>query len=394
MSARSYLDWNATAPLRPQARAAMIAALDAVGNPSSIHHDGRAARHVVERARAEVAALVGAEPRNVVFTSGGTEANAMALTPAIETPRQRRCGRLMMSAVEHASVRTGGAFAPAAVEDIAVTADGVADLGALERRLAACRDADDGPPLVSIMAANNETGVIEPVADAAALVHASGGLLHVDAVQVAGRIAFDLAASGADLITVSAHKLGGPKGAGALVRRDAALHFPVPLVRGGGQERGARAGTENVAAIAGFGAAAQAARAALAADGARMRGLRDRLEAGLRAAGGPAVVVFGAGAARLPNTSLFAAPGVRAETALINLDLEGFSVSSGSACSSGKVTVSHVLTAMGVAADLAAGAIRVSVGAATAESDIDGFLKAWRKLVSGLSKGPGGGVAA
>ena len=399
-SARSYLDWNATAPLRAEARDAMLEALEAVGNPSSVHHEGRAARHVVERARLEVAALLGAEPGNVVFTSGGTESNAMALNPAIETPRQRNSGQLLVSAVEHVSVLAGGGFAAGAVEAIPVTADGVVDLGALERRLAElarslARDGS-GPPLVSIMAANNETGVIEPVAEAAALVHAAGGLLHVDAVQALGRIPFDLARSGADLVTVSAHKLGGPKGAGALVRRDATLHFAAPLVRGGGQERGARAGTENVAAIAGFGAAARAAGAGLKDAAARMRALRDRLEAGLLAAApaaSPAVMVFGRGAGRLPNTSLFAAPGVRAETALIGLDLAGFSVSSGSACSSGKVTVSHVLTAMGVAKDLAGGAIRVSVGHATPENDIDGFLKAWRKLISGLSSRKSGPAA-
>jgi cysteine desulfurase len=289
----------------------------------------------------------------------------------------------MMSAVEHASVRAGGGFGAGQVEEIPVTADGAVDLAALERRLAD-RQRDGGrPPLVSIMAANNETGVIQPVEAAAALVHAAGGLLHVDAVQVAGRIAFDIGQSGADLATLSAHKLGGPQGVGALIRRSSALHFAHPLVKGGGQERGARAGTENVAGIAGFGAAATAASAAMRADAARTRALRDRLEAGL--VNSP-TVVFGRNADRLPNTSLFAAPGMRAETALINLDLDGFALSSGSACSSGKVAVSHVLAAMGVPADLAAGAIRVSIGPATGENDIDRFLMAWIKLLAGLSK--------
>jgi cysteine desulfurase len=289
----------------------------------------------------------------------------------------------MMSAVEHASVRAGGGFGAGQVEEILVTADGAVDLAALERRLAD-RQRDGGrPPLVSIMAANNETGVIQPVEAAAALVHAAGGLLHVDAVQVAGRIAFDIGQSGADLATLSAHKLGGPQGVGALIRRSSALHFAHPLVKGGGQERGARAGTENVAGIAGFGAAATAASAAMRADAARTRALRDRLEAGL--VNSP-TVVFGRNADRLPNTSLFAAPGMRAETALINLDLDGFALSSGSACSSGKVAVSHVLAAMGVPADLAAGAIRVSIGPATGENDIDRFLMAWIKLLAGLCK--------
>jgi len=240
------------------------------------------------------------------------------------------------------------------------------------------------------MAANNETGVIQPVEAAATLVHAAGGLLHVDAVQVAGRVPFDIGRSGADLVTLSAHKLGGPKGAGALIRRLEGLHLAQPLLRGGGQERGLRAGTENVAGIAGFGAAAAAAMLGMAAEGERMRSLRDRLEAGFDS--GP-TVVFGRNAHRLPNTSLFAAPSLRAESALINLDLAGFAVSSGSACSSGKVTASHVLAAMGVPVNLSSGAIRVSVGPGTSENDIDLFLKAWMKLQSGLSKGKRGFAA-
>jgi cysteine desulfurase len=392
MTERVYLDWNATAPLRPEARDAMTAALGLVGNPSSVHHEGRAARRLIEEARERVAALVGAEPRNVVFTSGGTEANMMALSRALETPENTRgFERLMVSAVEHASVRAGGSFAADQVEEIPVTADGVIDLGALERRLIALERQGARPPLVSIMAANNETGVVQPVGAAAALVHAAGGLLHVDAVQVTGRIPFDIRSSGVDLITVSAHKLGGPKGVGALVKRSATLHLAEPLLRGGGQERGARAGTENVAGIAGFGAAAASAMATMAADCERMRSLRDRLEAGL--AGSP-TVVFGCDAERLPNTSLFAAPGMRAETAVINLDLMGFAVSSGSACSSGKVASSHVLAAMGVPGDLGAGAIRASIGPHTGENEIDLFLKAWRKLLAGLSKGGKSGLAA
>jgi cysteine desulfurase len=315
----------------------------------------------------------------------------MALSPALGIPRgagHAGFDRLMMSAVEHASVRAGGGFAAGQIEDIPVTADGVVDLVALERRLGDLQGEGSPPPLVSIMAANNETGVLQPVEAAAGLVHAAGGVLHVDAVQVVGRLPFDIGRSGADLVTVSAHKLGGPQGVGALVRRSAALHFAEPLIRGGGQERGARAGTENVAGIAGFGAAAVAA--AASTDVERMRALRDGLEAGLaELTCGPAVV-FGRDAARLPNTSLFAAPGIRAETALIKLDLDGFAVSSGAACSSGKVTVSHVLTAMGVPPALAAGAIRVSIGPGTGENDIDRFLKAWTKLVSGLSKGKSG----
>lgn len=379
MGERIYLDWNATAPLRPEARAAMVAALDAVGNPSSVHKEGRAARHLIEAARENVAALIGAEPRNVIFTSGGTEANALALTPHLacgsdEAPR----GRLLLSAIEHASVRAGGRFTADRVEEIPVNADGVVDLGALERRLA---ELAGSRPLVSIMHANNETGVLQPIAAAAAIVHASGGLLHVDAVQSVGKIPFDINPLGADLVTLSAHKLGGPKGVGALVLRSAGLHVADPLIRGGGQERGLRAGTENVAGIVGFGAAASAARAQ-SEEACRIKALRERLEAGLERA----AIVFGAGVKRLPNTTLFAVPGVKAETALIALDLAGFAVSSGSACSSGKVSASHVLAAMGVPAALAAGAIRVSIGYATTEGDIDLFLRAWTKLSVGLSK--------
>jgi len=384
MSERIYLDWNATAPLRPEARAAMIAALDHLGNPSSVHHEGRAARHLIEQAREQVAALVGAEPRNVVFTSGGTEANLMALSPALETLENKSgFDRLMISAVEHASVRAGGSFASHQVEEIPVTPDGVVDIRALKCRLTELQRQGARPPLVSIMAANNETGVIQPVEAAAAALHAIGGLVHVDAVQVAGRIPFDISRSGADLVTVSAHKLGGPKGVGALIRRSSALHLAEPLLRGGGQERGARAGTENVAGIAGFGAAATSAIATIAVDAERMRSLHDKLEAGLER--GP-TVVFGRNVARLPNTSLFAAPGLRAETALINLDLAGFALSSGSACSSGKVAASHVLAAMGVPRNLSSGAIRLSIGPSTCENEIDFFLNAWMKLVAGLSK--------
>jgi cysteine desulfurase len=242
MATAAYLDWNATAKLRPEAQAAVARALDVTGNPSSVHSAGRAARRLIEDARDKVAALVGVTSRDVVFTSGGTEANMLALSPALGEV-------LLISAIEHPSVRSGGRFA--AAEDIAVTPAGVVDLAALERQLAG-----RSRPLVSLMLANNETGVIQPVAEAAALVHAAGGLLHVDAVQGPGRITCDFKALGADLMTLSSHKIGGPQGVGALIRRDGlALD---PQVKGGGQERGARAGTENVAGIAGFGAAAEA----------------------------------------------------------------------------------------------------------------------------------------
>lgn len=384
MTERTYLDWNATAPIRPEARAAMIAALDETGNPSSVHREGRAARRIIEQARERVARLVGTEPRNVIFTSGGTEANSLALTPAIEHSQDcKRFGRLIVSAIEHASVRCGGRFPANEVEDFGATPEGVVDLAALEGRLSECRWDGKLSPLVSVMAANNETGVIQPVKAVADLVHQAGGLLHVDAVQAIGRIPWTINDMEADLVTISAHKIGGPQGVGALIKRSAAIHIAEPSIRGGGQERGSRAGTENVPGIAGFGAAAASALANMAEEADRMRFVRDRLEAGL--SDGPAII-FGRGADRLPNTSLFAVSGLRSETALINLDLDGLSVSSGSACSSGKVTASHVLAAMGVPAALVSGAIRVSIGPTTSENEVDLFLEAWTKLLSGLSK--------
>ena len=374
MTERIYLDWNATAPLRSEARAAALAALDVIGNPSSVHGEGRAARRLIEQAREQVAALVGAEPRNVVFTSGGTEANMLALVPLAARER------LLTSAIEHPSVLAGGRFPAGNVERLPVTARGEVDLAALEQRLAALRDR----ALVSIMAANNETGVIQPVAQVARLVHSAGGLLHVDAVQAAGRIGWDINAMGADLVTLSAHKVGGLKGVGALIGRTGLDAFK-PLITGGGQERGARAGTENVAGIAGFGAAAAAVCASLAAEAARTGALRERLETGLKAAS-PQVVVFGIEAERLPNTTLFAVPGMKAETAVIAFDLEGVAVSAGAACSSGKVQASHVLAAMGVPPQLARAAVRVSLGPTTTESDVEGFIAAWIKVSGALLK--------
>jgi cysteine desulfurase len=393
MTERIYLDWNATAPLRPAARAAMLAALDQTGNPSSVHTEGRAARHLVEVAREQVAALVGTETGNVVFTSGGTEANTLALSPAIERPGNRQpLDRLLVSAIEHPSVTSGGRFAREKIEEIPVTPDGIVDLSVLEIRLKELASAGQRV-LVSIMHANNETGVVQPVAAAAAMVHAAGSVLHVDAVQTAGRISCEIKALGADLLTISGHKLGGPQGVGALIRGSDGLHLADPLIKGGGQERGARAGTENVAAIAGFGAAARAAAAARDADGARIGALRQRLEAGLMAVA-PNSVIFGSGAERLPNTTLFAVPGLKAETALMALDLDGIAASSGSACSSGKVTASRVVKAMGVAPELGAGAVRLSLGQDTTEDEIERLISAWRKLVSRLSNGVNRGLAA
>ena len=383
MTQQAYLDWNATAPLRPQARAAMLAATDVVGNPSSVHAQGRAARRLLEDAREQIAALVGAQPREVVFTSGGTEANMLALTPVIEAGSEKAPrDKLFISAIEHPSIRAGGRFSPTVIEDIPVDGCGRIDLGNLERRLTALA-ASGSRPLVSIMLANNETGVIQPIAQAASLVHAVGGLLHVDAVQGPGRIVCDFNELGADLLTLSAHKLGGPQGVGALIKRSD-LHIE-PLIKGGGQERGERAGTENVAGIAGFGAAAEAARTSFAEESAQMATLRARLETGIRQVHS-GTLIFGSESERLPNTTLFTVPGMKAETAVIAFDLDGIAVSSGAACSSGKVAPSLVLAAMGIAPELARGAIRVSLGYATTEHEVEAFLSAWAKLAGTLYK--------
>jgi cysteine desulfurase len=370
---RTYLDHNATAPLRPQARAAMVAALEAVGKPSSVHADGRAARAVVEQARDAVAALAGAMPVDVVFTSGGTEANAMALAQGAAT-------RLLVGAGEHVCVLEGHGFSRDDTEVVPLLSDGRIDLAWLEQRLAGL--AGDGQrPLVALQLANNETGVLQPVRAAADLAHAAGGVLHCDAVQAAGRIALDITALGVDTMALSAHKIGGPQGAGALIMRPG--HHLAAWLRGGGQERGRRAGTENVAGIAGFGAAAAVAREMLAAEAGRLAALRDHFEQGVLAAA-PDTVIFGRGAPRLPNTSSFALPGLTAETALIAFDLSGIALSSGAACASGKVARSHVLDAMGVEPALAAGALRASLGWSTTESDVSLALRGFAKVVSAL----------
>lgn len=357
----TYLDWNATAPLRSEALTAMSAALTRCGNPSSVHRWGRAARQTIERARGAVAALLGAPPEGVVFVSGGTEANHLAL---LGSGRER----VLVSAVEHDSVLR----AVPEAERIPVDRDGVVVLDALERLLAA----DPQPALVSVMLANNETGVLQPVAEIAAIARSHGAVFHCDAVQAAGKIALDTGMIGADLVTLSAHKLGGPPGVGALIVTGG-LDL-TPRFRGGGQERGCRAGTENLPGIAGFAAAAISAAAELAVYD-RVRALRDALEAGIAAAA-PEAVVLGGAAPRLPNTAAIAMPGVAAETQVIALDLDGVMVSAGAACSSGKVGPSHVLEAMGVGPDLAASTIRVSLGWSSTEADIAHLLRSWTTL--------------
>ena len=357
----SYLDWNATAPLRPEAAAAITAALAHCGNPSSVHRWGRAARQVVERAREAVASLAGGDPEGVVFVSGGTEANHLAL---LGSGRER----VLISAVEHSSVLQALPNA----ERIAVGADGIVDLVRLEEQLAA----DPRPTLVSVMLANNETGIIEPVAEIAAIAHRHGALFHCDAIQAAGKIPVDVASIDADLLSLSAHKLGGPPGIGALIVRGPAELMP--MIRGGGQERGRRAGSENLPGIAGFAAAATGAANGLAVYD-RVRKLRERLEASLVATA-PEAFVIGAAALRLPNTTAIALPGVSAETQVIALDLDGVMVSAGAACSSGKVGPSHVLQAMGLPPEIAGCTIRVSLGWSTTEADIGHFLTAWTAM--------------
>jgi len=338
----------------------MTAALEHCGNPSSVHRWGRAARATVERARIAVAALVGAPAEAVVFVSGGTEANHLAILGA---GRQR----VLVSAVEHGSVLQA---APTA-EHIPVDRDGVVRLDLLNLMLGKAPSS----ALVSVMIANNETGVIQPVAEVAAIAHAHGALFHCDAVQAAGKIPLDASVIGADLVTLSAHKIGGPPGAGALLM-PGGLDL-TPLLRGGGQERGRRAGTENLLGIVGFAAAATAAAEIAVYD--CVRTLRDALEAEVIAAA-PEAVVIGNAAPRLPNTTAIAMPGTAAETQIIALDLDGVMVSAGAACSSGKVGPSHVLKAMGVAPDIAATTIRVSLGWGTTESDVSRFLQSWTAL--------------
>jgi len=355
--AESYLDWNATAPLRPEAAAAMSEALHRWGNPSSVHRRGRAARQIIEGARVAVAGLLGdVDPSGVVFVSGGTEANHLAL---IGVGR----ARVLVSAIEHDSVR----HAVSAAEIIPVGPEGIVALDALDRLL----DADARPALVSVMYANNETGVIQPVAEIAAIARRHGAVFHCDAVQAAGKVALEAGMIGADLVTLSAHKIGGPPGVGALVVTGGI--DLAPQLRGGGQEHRRRAGTENLPGIAGFAAAAAAAELTAYE---RVAALRDRLETEI-AAIAPEAVVLGAAAPRLPNTSAIAMPGVAAETQVVALDLDGVMVSAGAACSSGKVGPSHVLAAMRVDPEIAASTIRVSLGWSTSEAEVGHFLRAW-----------------
>ncbi|MBZ9767849.1 cysteine desulfurase [Mesorhizobium sp. CA6] len=375
-AARAYLDYNASAPLIAEARAAMVAALDAA-NPSSVHTEGRASRRLVEDARRDVARLVNAKPEHIVFTSGATEAASTLLTPDWQMGRGSiRMSHLFVSEADHPCILNGGRFAPAQVTKIGVDPNGIADLEALAAALGA-HDKAAGLPLVAIHAANNETGVIQPIGRIGEIVKAAGGVLVVDAVQAAGRIPLDMSIPYADYLILSSHKIGGPKGVGAIVAASD-LMMPRPLINGGGQEKSHRAGTENVAGIAGFGAAARAALASLA-DMDAIASRRDEVEAIVRDLA-PDAEIFGNGTLRLANTTFFAIPGVKAETAQIAFDLAGVALSAGSACSSGKVGPSHVLKAMGHGDSL--GALRVSIGRATGPEDIAAFRAALACIVA------------
>jgi cysteine desulfurase len=373
---RLYLDYNASAPLRPEARAAMVDALSSGGNASSVHMEGRAARSIIDRARTHVANLVAGESTAVTFTSGGSEANATVLTP-----RWRRSGKplrldyLVISAVEHPSVLAGGQFRPEQIRVVPVDGKGLVDLVALDEILAGL----DGQALVSVMLANNETGVIQPMAEVVTRARAHGALIHADAVQAAGRMPVDLVLIGVDVLTLSAHKIGGPQGAGAIVRMHGAPVFE-PLIIGGGQESRHRAGTENVAALAGFGVAAQLAMFDEAEE-LRWRGLIAEFA---RVIGNEATV-FGAEAQRLPQTLCFGLPGVSAETLVIALDLEGVAISSGAACSSGKVGPSHVMAAMGISPELAKSSVRISLGWDSTEKSLYKFAEAWQNVITRIT---------
>lgn len=359
---RAYLDHNATSPVRPQARDAMIAALDVCGNASSVHGEGRKARALIEAARDDIARALGTIPATVVFTSGGTESCNQAI-------RGVEVDRIIVSAIEHPCVLEAATATGKPVSMIPVDEHGVVRLDALDDLLSNGK----GRALVSVMLANNETGTIQPVSAAVALAQRHGALVHCDAVQALGKLPVNCGLLGVDMLSVSAHKLGGPQGVGALLVRDGLA--VAPLVRGGGQELRRRAGTENVAAIAGFAAAVNAA----AENESDNKALRGVIETALE--NGPGTVrIFSTGVERLPNTVCFALEGLAADTALISFDLDGVAVSSGSACSSGKVAASHVLQAMGVPAPQAASAIRISLGWNSTREDVDRFVNSWQRI--------------
>lgn len=382
--ARVYLDYNATSVPRVSAKEAVSAAMLAPANASSVHTEGRAARAIVEDARHQLSVLIGAQTEAIFFTSGATESNATALSPELELAgKAARFDVLLLSGVEHPAVRAGGSFKQEQIEYVPVDANGVIVLDALKEALAKHKSAGRRA-FVSVMAANNETGVLQPLRAVADIVHQHDGVFHSDAVQVIGKIPFDLRESGVDILSITSHKLGGPQGIGAVVTAHRDTRLPA-IMRGGGQERGRRQGTESVAAIAGFGAAATEAGQTLTPEGSRLGALRAKIEEGIRSIAKDAVI-FGERAARLPNTTFFATPGITAETALIVLDLDGVALSAGSACSSGKSAASPTLQAMGVSSEIGRCAMRVSTGWNTSEADVTQFLNTFAKVYTSLNK--------
>ncbi|MGU3576496.1 cysteine desulfurase family protein [Brucellaceae bacterium C25G] len=374
---RLYLDYNASAPLLGQARDVIIAALDVTGNPSSVHGEGRATKAMMETARRQVAALTNARADHVFFTSGATEAASTLLSPVYMMGRAPvRMSKLYVSATEHPCMLSGGQFEPDHVITLPVLHNGILDLNALRDALA-LHDSTQGLPLVAVQYANNETGVVQPIAEIAAIVKAAGGILIVDCVQAAGRIPLDITNNCGDYFILSSHKLGGPKGVGAIVAVSDLL-MPKALIRGGGQEKGHRAGTEALQLIAGFGAAAQNANERIL-NGGWSADLRDAMERRILEVA-PSTLIYGAHADRLPNTSFFSLENMKAETVQIAFDLGGIAVSAGSACSSGKVGPSHVIVAMGH--EHGTGAIRVSLSPDTNEADIDRFIEVLHEIVS------------
>jgi cysteine desulfurase len=378
---RLYLDHNATAPLRPEAKIAMIQALELTGNASSLHLEGRKSRGIIDNAREAVASLCHSLPQDVIFTSGATEANTLALSPHINLngnlSKNQNLSKLLVLSTEHTSVLLGHQFSEHDCSLLPVQTNGLLDFTSFQNQLNACI-AQNVIPLVSIQSANSETGVLQDIPKISQLVHSVGGLLHVDAVQTAGRLSLDQDCAGADLISISAHKLGGPQGIGALVLKSGGIHFNRPLLRGGGQEMGRRSGTENVAAIAAFGAACLAAQTVLKDEKQRLIKLRDELIQNLRQIDS-GLVVFGETVSRLPNTICFAPTFIDAQTALMRFDLAGVSLSSGSACSSGKVKDSHVLAAMGVDPVLRKRALRLSLGWSTSQDETSRFCELYEK---------------
>ena len=380
---RRYFDHNATTPVHPAVKVALVAALEEFGNPSSLHEEGQRARAIVDKARASVARALNARRNEIYFTSGGTEADNWALLAGAQANAAQTGGnksrRVLISAIEHAATEAGAKALAAlgfAVETFAVNGDGVADLSELREKLSS------PTALVALMAANNETGVIQPVAEAAALAHAAGALFFCDAVQALGKIPVDVRALDCDLLAISAHKFYGPKGAGALFVRKG-LDLP-PFHLGGGQEGRRRGGTESVPLIAALGAAVARVPELLAAQ-PRLGVLRDRLEQALHAAL-PEMAVNGAAAKRVANTASLSFPGLEGEALLINLDLEGFAVSTGAACSSGQLMPSHVLTAMGIAPEWVRGSLRISLGESSDEAGVDALAAALGRIVPALRR--------